>query len=161
MRNKEQLQENNATLAALVETLANNPTATELQRMIETHIENTEDPHGISDHIVEEGTSGIWYYIKRKSGRCELYAHTLLHPTSTTQWGSTYYSEAFTIALPFVVGDRVVNGNAGNLCYVCNMGSGGAYASTDLRLASPTEFAPEAMQNGIPVNLVVYGTWKQ
>ena len=48
MSNKQQLQANNETLATIVEQLANNPTATELQRAIETHVENTKNPHSVT-----------------------------------------------------------------------------------------------------------------
>lgn len=59
MSNKQQLQANNETLATLVEQLANNPTATELQRAIETHTENTENPHGVTAKQIGLGVENI------------------------------------------------------------------------------------------------------
>lgn len=118
------------------------------------------DQKDASDYIIESGKSGIWNYVKYKSGRCELYAYTKIHPQTSSQAGNMWYSEAITVQLPFVVGERVVVGSASDLCLVCNVGSGGKYASTDLRLSSPREFAENQKENGIPTNLVVYGTWK-
>lgn len=92
MSNKQQLQKNNETLATLVEQLANNPTATELLRAIETHVENTNNPHGVTctqlgvaDYIVEQGTLNGWSYRKWISGVAECWGDVSVSNLSLKQ----------------------------------------------------------------------------
>lgn len=47
---------------------------------------------GISDYVVEEGTSGIWTYIKWNSGKAECWGTKSLSSTLSTAWGNSYIS---------------------------------------------------------------------
>lgn len=122
------------------------------------------DDDEVADYVTEQGiatVSGVtWRYQKWHSGLCHLWAHLTLIPTSSLAIGSSYYTDPFTIRFPFTVNDRVITGNANGLCSVVNIGSGGSYASTDLRLLKPVDFNDNDKTAGVSVNLTVDGTWK-
>lgn len=44
----------------------------------------------LADFVVEQGTSGIWYYRKWNSGRAELWGYVSLNTAISAAWGSMY-----------------------------------------------------------------------
>ena len=48
------------------------------------------DGNILADFVVEQGTSGIWYYRKWNSGRAECWGSVSVNTAVTTAWGSMY-----------------------------------------------------------------------
>lgn len=49
---------------------------------------------GVNDYVVEEGTSGIWHYVKYASGYVELHGFKTASVSLTVAWGYSFYGTA-------------------------------------------------------------------
>lgn len=66
----------------------------------------------IADYIVEQGTSGSWYYIKYNSGKCILWGTDTVNTGKYVQsWGNIIQNNV-TITLPFYIKNGIATGTA-------------------------------------------------
>lgn len=72
----------------------------------------------------------------------------------------TFCSKLLTVAFPFTVNNRIINGNADWYSFISNMGSGNNYAGTHMRILTHTNLDDYSDGIDISVNLVVKGYWK-
>jgi hypothetical protein len=65
------------------------------------------DSSNVKDYIVEQGTSGVWYYKKWNSGFAECYGyHTIANMSCSDQWGTLYITDVITLPpYPFTFKD--------------------------------------------------------
>jgi hypothetical protein len=63
----------------------------------------------MADLVIEEGTSGDWYYRKWLSGRAELDYRAKVNATITSQKGQLYRTEPITLSLPFSMPECFAN----------------------------------------------------
>ena len=68
------------------------------------------DFRGSVDWIVEEGTSGNWSYIKYANGFFDAWGIHSVRPTSSSQTGYIYYSNAISVPFPFTIISGVATG---------------------------------------------------
>lgn len=117
-----------------------------------------------SDYIVEQGTSGDWYYRKWNSGIAECWGTIVKQPAEETNnhglSSAVHLSKLQTITLPFkFVKYKSVVVTCTNYAYPSNLTYSNGAASIYLRLIRPTtEEWDGAAENRI--NVVATGTWK-
>lgn len=75
-----------------------------------------------TDYVIEQGTSGIWDYVKYASGLAECWTFTQIQINVTTAAGSLYYSDLIPIQLPFAMTDVTFTGSVGQLETLVNPG---------------------------------------
>lgn len=110
------------------------------------------------DLLTSHGVTNSWYWRKWESGLFEMDGAFRVNPTSPSVWGNGYYSEAFTINLPFAAYAAWITGNgATNVCYVCNASVTAGTNVLSFRIAAPHTL-PEGDYD---VHLHVTGLWKQ
>lgn len=110
------------------------------------------------DLVTSHGVTNSWYWRKWESGLFEMDGAFRVSPTSPSVWGNGYYSEAFTINLPFASYATWITGNgATNVCYVCNASVTSGTSVLSFRIAAPHTL-PEGDYD---VHLHVTGLWKQ
>ena len=80
------------------------------------------DGQGLDDYVIEQGTSGIWDYVKYASGLAECWTFTQIQINVTTAAGSLYYSDLIRVQLPFAMTDVAFAGAVGQLETMVNPG---------------------------------------
>lgn len=59
------------------------------------------DTNGLSDVIIEEGTSGIWHYRKWNNGKLECWGKRSVSVNISEPWGAVYYGSVDAVDFPF------------------------------------------------------------
>lgn len=112
------------------------------------------------DYVIEQGTSGVWSYVKWNSGRCELYAYNPSNIAVNNQQGTALYrSNVVTLNLPF----RVYNMTACVTCTDVNAwASSNTYRSTTGNTAISYVFWRGGSYAAYTWYAYIYitGTWK-
>lgn len=106
----------------------------------------------VADFVIEQGTSGFWFYRKWNSGRIDLSGHFEASVSGGTAIGGMYYSGTISVQLPFAAAGADIIGTAGSLCTICNVDVSGK--SLTFRL-----LRPGTIPNKVWVNFSVCGTW--
>lgn len=122
---------------------------------------------GVKDYIVEQGTSGNWYYRKWNSGKAECYANIGYSTTINTVWGSCYVSSVKTGAgYPFTFFDEpiiniTVRFDSANAWPVFTLPATDAVLKSNL----PDYYlvSPNAQPNSMAYKMLasVHGSWKK
>lgn len=110
---------------------------------------------GAVDYIVERGIIDNWHYTKWASGECELYGTVTVTPTTSTAYGSTYYSEVLAVSMPFSVTSSAISGVFGGSYWMTN-----AYTdSTGVHFRLNRGLAL-SINNNIDGQITIKGLWK-
>lgn len=113
------------------------------------------------DYIVEQGTSGVWTYVKWNSGRCECWGKVSTSNTIGTQDGNVYLSSALPFALPsglFIDGSKMV-ANVSKASFTSNNGIYGSGVNTTHVTISWFRGQAVGTQT-LDANVYIIGTWK-
>ncbi len=155
MSNKEQLQENNETLATLVEAMAKNPTATELQRGVETNAENIEKLS--VDYIVERGNDSGWNYEKWNSGKCVLERRVTY---MATRVGANYITVPYPFELKSEPRFHMTIPRNHNVCKQVFPTNGGGNYSDEFKVLDVLFWDVQDTSYACYVDVEVISTWK-
>lgn len=117
----------------------------------------------VVDHIVEQGTKGIWTYRKWESGIAECWGNYVGTGINAVEnnYSGYYYSKSIDIPLPndFIsVDDYQVNGGSSDRINFAR--TFGAYLNSGLVSFVICGHQPEATSVSVSVHLSVKGRWK-
>ena len=119
----------------------------------------------VSDFVVEQGTTGIWYYRKWFSGKAECWAQKRLNVAITTAWGAgIYYGTIAGVSFPSNLFTEAPHchitaefGGNQQLAWLCAGGSTTKDETPDLWFCRPDSTANAA---SFDVSFYAIGNWK-
>ena len=122
----------------------------------------------VRDFIVEQGTSGIWTYIKRASGKAECWGkYSSTVPSSAwTSWGNCYYAPILakeTVSFPFEFTEvPKVYKDFGNVSGSIVLIDGWNSTTTKAKMGDVYGLRPVAPTSSCYADLILYvvGKWK-
>ncbi len=116
-------------------------------------------PESAVDYIVEQGTSGIWTYRKWNSGIAECWGTYSYTATSTTQWGSVYYTPVKKVPFPTSLFASLPTCSVTAVSSgVQGWGASNSRSTTDLDVFL---IRPTTLTSGdVYLSIVAKGTWK-
>ena len=109
------------------------------------------------DYVVENGTSGNWYYKKFAGGTAVMWGTHTVTTSGNAAVGSMYYTDVISVDTPFPVDYAAITASVSDLCVIVNPGYS---TSTTSPFVSFRLLRPYAFTGGTAtVRLQVWGQW--